>query len=97
MMTLPPLETDDVPTEEKIREAERIKKRALVVEIAKKLQNLRHREINETMRRQLCSTNRRNLQLHGRDNKAVFALLSWWGSPEGVYREWTYEEQGRAK
>lgn len=59
-------------------------KKAHIVEIAMKIQNLRNEEINDAMREMLLSTNKRFNELYGYFNKGIMALLKWWGDPDNI-------------
>ncbi len=59
-------------------------RKAQVVEIILKIQNLRVTEVNDQMRDMLLTTGKRFKELYGYFNKGYQAMLKWWGDPEQV-------------
>jgi len=79
------------------REVNRSLKKTFVIEIARKIQKLRHNYINSQMRGLVLSTNRRNNEIHGHDNVGCLVLLKFWGEPETLVDEFNKLEEERER
>ena len=78
-------------------EANRALKKTFIIEIARKIQNLRIEEVNDQMRGMLLSTNRRNKELFSQYNIGIMVLLKWWGDPKALSDNYCKEEEEREK
>lgn len=79
------------------KEINRALKKTFIIEIARKIQKLRHNYINAQMKSLVLSTNKRNNEIHGHDNLGCLVLLKFWGDPKAIIDEFTKDEQERER
>lgn len=79
------------------KEISRSLKKTFIIEIARKIQQLRHSNVNKEMRNLVLSTNKRNNELHGKDNVGCLVLLKYWGDPKAIVDAFMREEEEREK
>ena len=72
-------------------------KRAYIVDILLKIQELQHSGLNEEMRLTLLETNRKTRKEFSHDDLAIFELLKYWGYPEKVYKEYLEELKSKGQ
>lgn len=79
------------------KEVNRALKKTFIIEIARKIQKLRHAYVNSQMKNLVLSTNKRNNEIHGNDNVGCLVLLKFWGDPKSLIEEFMKEETEREK
>ena len=79
------------------KEINRSLKKTFIIEIARKIQNLRHPYVNNQMKNLVLSTNKRNTEMHGKDNVGCLVLLKFFGDPKELVNEFMKEEEEREK
>lgn len=79
------------------KEINRSLKKTFIIELARKIQNLRHNYVNSQMKNLVLSTNKRNNELHGHDNVGCLVLLKFYGDPKEMVEEFMKEEEEREK
>ena len=79
------------------KEINRSLKKTFIIEIARKIQKLRHPYVNSQMKNLVMNTNKRNMEVHGHDNVGCLVLLKYWGDPKEIMDEFLKEEEEREK
>lgn len=79
------------------KEINRSLKKTFIIEIARKIQKLRHNYVNAQMKNLVLSTNKRNNEIHSHDNIGCLVLLKFWGDPKAMIDEFMKEEEEREK
>jgi hypothetical protein len=79
------------------KEISRSLKKTFIIELARKIQMLRHSYVNREMKTLVLSTNKRNNEIHGKDNVGCLVLLKYWGDPKAMIDEFMAEEDEREK
>ena len=76
---------------------ERGLKKSFIVELARKIQNLRNEDINEHLKGLCLTTNRRNKDLFGKLNIGILVLLKYWGDPKSLSMRYIQEEEDKER
>ena len=79
------------------KEITRSLKKTFIIEIARKIQQLRHPHVNNEMKSLVLSTNKRNNEIHGKDNVGCLVLLKYWGDPKAMIDKFMEEEEERER
>jgi len=77
------------------KEIDRTLKKTFIIEIARKIQKLRHNYLNNQMKNLALITNKRNNEIHGNDNLGCLVLLKFWGDPKNMVDEFMKAEEER--
>ena len=77
------------------KEITRMLKKTFIIEIARKIQQLRHPYVNNEMKSLVLSTNKRNNEIHGKDNVGCLVLLRYWDDPKAMIDKFMVEEEER--
>lgn len=88
------MQTMDKEEEEEVN---RSLKKTLVIEVCRKIQNLRNNEINDQMRELLLPTQRKCKDMYGYWNIGIFVLLKWWGDPKLISEEYVRVEEDKER
>ena len=72
-------------------------KKTFIIELARKIQNLRNDEINDHLRGICLSTNRRNKELFNKLNIGILVLLKFWGDPKALSLRYISEEEDKER
>lgn len=78
-------------------EVSKILKKSLIIEILKKIINMKNEYVNEEFKPLLLNTNMRVRQLYERDHKGIMSLLSWWGEPNTLMNNFESEHLAKMK
>ena len=95
LKTLPPFQKP--PEDHRVVDANRIIKRAYIIEVAQKVLEMRHYGISEDMRILILETNKISYDLHKRNNKGLMKLLSFFGNPEDLFEQYAYDAEREAR
>lgn len=77
------------------KEIDRALKKTFIIEIARKIQKLRHNYVNNEMKNLVLNTNKRNNEIHGHDNVGCLVLLKYWGDPKAIIEAFMKQEEER--
>jgi hypothetical protein len=72
-------------------------KKSFIVELARKIQNLRNEDINEHLKNLCLSTNRRNKDLFHKLNIGILVILKFWGDPKAISLRYIQEEESKER
>ena len=72
-------------------------KKSFIVELARKIQNLRNEDINEHLKNLCLTTNRRNKDLFKKLNIGILVLLKFWGDPKAISLRYIQEEEDKER
>jgi len=72
-------------------------KKTFIVELARKIQNLRNDDINEHLKGLCLSTNRRNKDLFHKLNIGILVLLKYWGDPKSLSMRYIQDEEDKER
>jgi hypothetical protein len=72
-------------------------KKSFIVELAKKIQNLRNEDINEHLKALCLTTQRRNKDLFGKLNIGILVILKFWGDPKVISLRYIQDEEDKER
>jgi len=72
-------------------------KKSFIIELARKIQNLRNGDINEHLKGLCLTTNRRNKDLFKKLNIGILVLLKFWGDPKSLSMRYIQEEEEKER
>lgn len=82
---------------EEEQDLERGLRKSFIIELARKIQNLRNEDINEHLKGLCLTTNRRNKDLFKRLNIGILVLLKFWGDPKSLSMRYIQEEEDKER
>jgi hypothetical protein len=89
-------ESNGKQTKEEL-EITRSLKKTFIIEIHRKIQQLRQTSVNSQLKNLCLSINKRNNEIHGKDNVGCLVLLKYYGDPKKMIEEFNAEEEEREK
>lgn len=75
---------DKQKKKEEQEDLQRQLKKSFIIELARKIQNLRNEDINEHLKGLCLATQRRNKDLFGKLNIGILVLVKFWGDPKTI-------------